>query len=103
MRAATKGSVTRYPIMKKIVLLSFGFLLSSIAMAACGDLTGPKSPETPINVTATLASPTSVRVDWTKSPQSDGVISYNILRNGTKVGESTTFSFTDTGLAEKTT
>jgi len=89
--------------MKKIGLLVCGFLVASMAIAACGDLTGPKSPETPVNVTATLASATSVRVDWTKSPQSDGVVSYNILRNGTKVGESTTFSFTDTGLAEKTT
>lgn len=96
-------SALRVPTMKKIGVLVCGFIAASMAIAACGDLTGPKSPETPINVTATLASPTSVRVDWIKSPQSDGVISYNILRNGTKVGESTTFSFTDTGLAEKTT
>ena len=103
MRAITYASATRYPMMKKIGLLVCGFIAMSTAVAACGDLTGPKSPETPVNVTATLASATSVRVDWTKSPQSDGVVSYNILRNGTKVGESTTFSFTDTGLAEKTT
>ena len=89
--------------MKKVVVFVSGFMVVSMTIAACGDLTGPKSPETPINVTATLASPTSVRVDWTKSPQSDGVVSYNILRNGTKVGESATFSFTDTGLSEKTT
>jgi Bacterial Ig-like domain len=90
--------------MKKFGVLVCGFLVTSMTIAACGDLTGPASPETPINVTATLlASRTSVRVDWTKSPQSDGVVSYNILRDGTKVGESTTFSYTDTGLAELTT
>jgi hypothetical protein len=102
MRATIKNSMMQ-PGMKKIVVFVCGFLVTSMTIAACSDLTGPTSPETPINVTTTLASPTSVRVDWTKSPQSDGVVSYNILRNGAKVGESTTFSYTDTGLAEKTT
>ncbi len=89
--------------MKKIFLSALGFVATSMVIAACTELTGPKSPETPINVTATLLSATSVRVSWSPSPQSDGVVSYNILRNGTKVGESTTTSYTDTGLAEKTT
>lgn len=102
MRATIKNSMRQLG-MKKIVVFVCGFLVTSMTIAACSDLTGLTSPETPINVTTTLASPTSVRVDWTKSPQSDGVVSYNILRNGTKVGESTTFSYTDTGLAEKTT
>jgi Bacterial Ig-like domain len=102
MRATIQESMRQLG-MKKAVVFVCGFVLTSMAIAACGDLTGPKSPETPINVTATLASATSVRVDWTKSPQSDGVVSYNILRNGTKVGESTTFSYTDLNLSEKTT
>src|SRR5205085_5290888 len=45
----------------------------------------------------------SVKVAWTASPQNDGVVSYNVFRNGTKVGESTTTSFTDTGLAPQQT
>lgn len=87
----------------KSVLFACGFVVTAMVIAACSDLTGPKSPETPINVAATLASATSVRVTWTPSPQNDGVVSYNIMRNGTKVGESTTTNFLDTGLAEKTT
>jgi hypothetical protein len=83
-------------------LLAFG--LVAMAFAGCGELTGPKSPSTPLNVTATLLpGGTSVQVTWTASPQNDGVVSYNILRNGTKVGESTTTSFTDTGLAQQQT
>lgn len=89
--------------MKKIFLFAFGFLATSMAIAACSDLSGPKSPETPVNVTATLVGATSAQITWAPSPQSDGVISYNILRNGTKVGESTTTAYTDTGLAEKST
>src|SRR5687767_13104834 len=90
--------------MKNIGVFVFGFLAATIAIAGCAELTGPESPETPINVTATvLPGGTSVRVDWEPSPQSDGVISYNVLRNGTKIGETTETTFTDTGLAEVAT
>ncbi|MEP6507773.1 MAG: Ig-like domain-containing protein [Gemmatimonadales bacterium] len=71
--------------------------------AGCGELTGPVSPSTPANVTATLLSATSVNVSWTPSPQNDGVVSYSVYRNGTKVGESTTTTYTDTGLSPQQT
>ncbi|MEO7368389.1 MAG: Ig-like domain-containing protein, partial [Gemmatimonadaceae bacterium] len=71
--------------------------------AGCGELTGPVSPSTPANVTATLLSATSVKVSWTPSPQNDGVVSYSVYRNGTKVGESTTTTYTDTGLSPQQT
>src|SRR6266540_3014050 len=102
MRAKIQSSMKKYG-MTRIVLLVCGFVLTSMAIAACGELTGPKSPETPINVTATLLGPTSVQISWAPSPQSDGVVSYNILRNGAKVGESGTTSFVDNTVSEKTT
>jgi hypothetical protein len=77
--------------------------LAVLVIAACGELTGPKSPSTPTGVVATLASVTSATIRWTPSPLNDGVISYSIYRNGTKVGESVTTSYTDTGLAQQTT
>jgi hypothetical protein len=95
-------SMTQYG-MKRSFLLGCGFVAASVVLAACSELTGPKSPETPINVTATLQAGNLVQVTWARSPQSDGVVSYNILRNGTKVGEATTLSFIDSGLGEKTT
>ena len=76
--------------------------LAGVALS-CGELTGPKSPSTPTNVTAVLISPTSVRVNWTASPQSDGVISYNVLRNGTKVAESNDTDYVDADLAQQQT
>src|SRR5688500_4607197 len=82
----------------------FVHLAATVAIAGCAELTGPETPETPINVTATvLPGGTSVRIDWEPSPQSDGVISYNVLRNGIKIGETTETTFTDTGLAEVAT
>lgn len=93
--------------MKRTVRSAFvsaaAFIVAATAIAACGELTGPESPSTPTNVVATLASATSVNVTWTPSPLNDGVVSYSIYRNGTKVGESATTSFTDTGLAQQTT
>jgi methionine-rich copper-binding protein CopC len=86
-------------ILRRVVPL--GALL--VVAASCGDLTGPVSPSTPVNVKATLVNATTVNVTWDPSPQNDGVVSYNVFRNGTKVGESTTTSFTDTGLAQQVT
>lgn len=94
---------TKGVAMHSRVLAAAGIILAGLAGIACGELTGPISPSTPVNVTATLATPTSATVSWTPSPQSDGVISYNVFRNGTKVGESTTTTYTDTGLAQQTT
>src|SRR6266542_3227026 len=75
---------------------------AALAVIGCGDLTGPVSPSTPINVRASLVSPTSAVITWDPSPQNDGVVSYNVFRNGTKVGEATTTTYTDTGLAQQT-
>ncbi|MEO5904907.1 MAG: Ig-like domain-containing protein [Gemmatimonadaceae bacterium] len=75
----------------------------ALLAAGCGELTGPTSPSTPTGVTATLLSATSVRVSWTPSPQNDGVVSYSVFRNGAKVGESTTTTFTDNGLSPQQT
>src|ERR1051325_10834897 len=93
----------RLSLMKKALLFVCSFIATSMMIVACGELTGPTSPETPVNVTATLSGPTMAVVTWARSPQSDGVISYNVLRNGQKVGETEGLSFTDTGLGEKAT
>lgn len=103
MRAIREFSMASKRI-RGLVSPVMAFVLVAAAFAGCGELTGPKSPSTPINVTATvLPGGTSVQVNWTPSPQNDGVVSYNIFRNGTKVGESTTNTFTDTGLAQQQT
>ena len=86
------------------VTAAVAFAFFTTLLASCGELTGPESPSTPTGVTAVLLSATSAKISWTPSPLNDGVISYSIFRNGTtKVGESETTEFTDTGLAQQTT
>ena len=60
-------------------------------------------PSAPSGLAATATSSSSVSLSWTASADSVGVAGYNILRNGTKVGTSTTTSYTDNGLASNTT
>src|ERR1019366_7958104 len=79
------------------------FCVVALLVAGCGELTGPTSPSTPLNVTATLLSATSATITSTPSPQNDGVVSYSVYRNGTKVAESKTNSYVDTGLAQQVT
>lgn len=58
----------------------------------------------PTNPTGLSATPGQNRVDlsWNANPESD-IDHYNIYRNTAKVGESTTTSYADTGLADSTT
>jgi hypothetical protein len=102
MRAQIKRMLIQAATKKSVLFVS-GLIVTSVLVSACGELTGPTSPETPANVTATLGAGNKVTVSWAPSPQSDGVVSYNVMRNGTKVGESTTTSYVDTGLSEQTT
>ena len=73
-----------------------------LASPGCSDTTGPKSIDAPTGVTVTMVSPTTARVTWTPSAQADLVASYNVFRNGAKVGEATTTFYQDEGLAELT-
>jgi chitinase len=61
-----------------------------------GQVTVPPAP-TGLAVTGTTSS--SVSLSWTQSVSVSG---YNVYRNGTKVGSSTSTSFTDTGLSAST-
>ena len=77
-------------------------VIAAIAGLSCSDSTGPRSIDPPTGVAVTMTSPTAARVTWTGSAQADLVVSYNVFRNGTKIGESTTTSYQDDGLAELT-
>ena len=100
---ATRDLYMRLRSIRRAAAAAAAFISAATVVGACGELTGPESPTTPTDVVATLASTTSATITWTPSPLNDGVISYFIYRNGTQVGESTTTSFTDTGLAQQTT
>jgi len=59
-------------------------------------------PSAPSGLTATATNSSSVHLSWTASTDNVGVTGYNIFRNGTKVGTSTTNSYTDSGLTSNT-
>jgi chitinase len=60
----------------------------------------PSAPAAPTGLHATGTTSSSVSLAWTAV---SGASSYNVYRNGTRVGSATSTSFTDTGLAASTT
>jgi glucose/arabinose dehydrogenase len=60
-------------------------------------------PSTPTGLAATAISSTQINLSWTASTDNVAVTGYQILRNGTQVGSSTTTTFSDTGLSPNTT
>jgi hypothetical protein len=100
---ATREMFMNWKSFRAPAVFAVAMIAVAALMSACGELTGPKSPSTPTDVIATLTSATSATVTWSPSPLNDGVIGYTIYRNGARVGESTTTTFEDTGLAQQTT
>jgi chitodextrinase len=60
-------------------------------------------PSAPTNLTANAASSTRVDLSWTASTDNMGVTGYNVYRDGTQVGTSTTTTYADTSLVASTT
>ncbi len=60
------------------------------------------APSVPTNLTATAVSTTQINLAWSASTDVAGVSGYNIYRNSTKVGTTTTTSYNDTGLNAST-
>jgi chitodextrinase len=60
-------------------------------------------PSAPTGLAATAVLTTQINLSWNASTDNVGVTGYQILRNGTQVGTSTTTSFSDTGLSPSTT
>ncbi len=74
--------------------------------AAChGSSSGSDTtpPSTPTGLSAVATSGSSVALTWNPSTDNQGVASYDILRNGSVIGTSTTTSWTDSGTSASTT
>jgi chitodextrinase len=63
------------------------------------DTIAPTAPGAPVAGTIT---PSTVALSWTAATDNYGVASYQVLRNGTVVGTTTTLTYTDTGLSPST-
>ncbi|WP_244208909.1 discoidin domain-containing protein [Paenibacillus ferrarius] len=60
------------------------------------------APTAPSNLAATAASSSQINLSWGASTDNVGVTSYDIYRNGAKVGSSVTTSYADSGLTPAT-
>jgi hypothetical protein len=60
-------------------------------------------PTIPTNLTAKAVSSSQINLSWTASTDNVGVAGYNVMRNGSPVGTSTTTTFSDFGLVASTT
>jgi PKD repeat protein len=63
------------------------------------DITAPATPAAP---TLTSRTPSSVTLSWPATTDNVGVTQYQVYRNGTAVGTTTSLSYTDSGLAAGT-
>ena len=60
------------------------------------------APTVPANLSATAISSNQINLTWTASTDNTGVTGYDIFRNGTLAGTSSSNSYQDTGLAANT-
>lgn len=76
------------------------FLWSHLALAGVRPDTTP--PSAPANLVAT-AGDAQVALDWAQNHHAEGVVKYNVYRDGAEVGETASSSYTDTGVTNDTT
>ena len=77
--------------------------IATFKAAVAGSGTNSVGPSTPTSLAANGITSTSVSLTWTASTDSSGVSSYQVFRNGTQVGTTTTAKYTDQGLSPSTT
>jgi len=72
---------------------------SNAPLSSGGDT---QAPTTPTNVQGAASSTSQIDLTWTASTDNIGVTAYDIRRDGTIVGSTSTSAFSDTGLAAST-
>ena len=75
----------------------------STAASATTQAPDTTPPSVPTGLSATAVSSTQINLSWTASTDNVGVTGYDVFRNGTQVGTTTTTSYQDTGLMADTT
>ena len=73
---------------------------STVTVTVPADTTAPGAPGTP---SASDVTASSVTLTWTAAGDDRGVTGYQVFRDGVQVGQSSTLSYTDTGLSAATT
>ncbi len=82
---------------------SGAWVMQVAAFKATGAAPDTTPPSVPTGLSATAVSSTQINLSWTASTDNVGVTGYDVFRNGTQVGTTTTTSYQDTGLTADTT
>jgi chitodextrinase len=82
---------------------SGAWVMQVAAFKAAGGPPDTTPPSVPTGLSATAVSSTQINLSWTASTDNVGVTGYDVFRNGTQVGTTTTTSYQDTGLTADTT
>ena len=82
---------------------SGAWVMQVVAFKATGAAPDTTPPSVPAGLSATAVSSTQINLSWTASTDNVGVTGYDVFRNGTQVGTTTTTSYQDTGLTAGTT
>lgn len=84
-----------------------GLTIMALAILVMPSLAAQASPSTPLNLTATSTSPTSITLNWASSTDTATTAGYSIFRNNSTTSIATTTSsvltYTDSGLTPSTT
>jgi len=80
-----------------------GFAIAIVIGSCVNDVAPPDVISPPTEVTVTLVGTSSARITWAAPPESLYVDSYNVLRDGVKIAETTTRSYQDDNLSQGVT
>ncbi len=94
----TNMIVSKRSMIIALVLFTMCMHTPLIASAQTTD----QPPTIPTNLSASPVSPTQINLTWTASTSNVAVTGYNIYRNGTQMGTSTTNAYLDTDLTPAT-
>src|SRR5688572_4383083 len=73
---------------------------AALVLLSCSETSGPRTVSVPAGVTVVLVNPTSARVTWTANPAEEEVATYNVIRNGVKLGETSGTTYLDETLSQ---
>jgi hypothetical protein len=92
----TKGWLVQSDVLKTSLIME-----RYAPTAATSDTTAPSVP-TGLTATATATSSSQVQLNWTAATDNVAVTSYDVYRNGSKIGSSSTPTYSDSGLTAST-
>lgn len=111
--ASVSGSITNYQVTGLSPNTTYTFSViardtannqsaSSNTVDVTTEAPDTTAPSAPTSLTASGVTSNSVNLSWTASTDNEGVASYDVLRDGTVIGNSTNTSFAVSGLTPET-